>query len=99
MVLGTTTELHFNSEGQPDLTGVTYVDSLGTDAKLHRVYMGNGWGYNCYPKDSSKESTVQILNQAAQTSTSARGAMAPSTALSRSPMPILPAVSLAKTAD
>ena len=63
MVLGTTTELHFNSEGQPDLTGVTYVDSLDTDAKLHRVYMGNGWGYNCYPKDSSKESTVQILNQ------------------------------------
>ena len=63
MVLGTTTELHFNSEGQPDLTGVTYVDSLDTDAKLHRVYMGNGWGYNCYPKDSSKESAVQILNQ------------------------------------
>ena len=42
---------------------MTYVDSLDTDAKLHRVYMGNGWGYNCYPNDSSKESTVQILNQ------------------------------------
>ncbi len=65
VVLGTTTELHFNSEGQPDLNGVTYVDSLDedTDAKLHRVYMGNGWGYDCYPNDSSKESTVQILNQ------------------------------------
>ena len=62
MVLGTT-ELRFNNEGQPDLTGVTYVDSLDTDAKLHRVYMGNGWGYNCYPNDSSNESTLQILNQ------------------------------------
>jgi len=62
MVLGNA-ELHFNSEGQPDLTGVTYVDSLDTDAKLHRVYMGNGWGYNCYPNDSSNESTLQILNQ------------------------------------
>ena len=65
VVLGTTTELHFNSKGQPDLNDVTYVDSLDedTDAKLHRVYMGNGWGYDCYPNDSSKESTVQILNQ------------------------------------
>ena len=64
VVLGTT-ELRFNNEGQPDLTDVTYVDSLDedTDAKLHRVYMGNGWGYDCYPNDSSKESTVQILNQ------------------------------------
>ena len=62
MVLGAT-ELRFNNEGQPDLTDVTYVDSLDTDAKLHRVYMGNGWGYNCYPKDSSNESTLQILNQ------------------------------------
>ena len=62
MALGAT-ELRFNNEGQPDLTDVTYVDSLDTDAKLHRVYMGNGWGYNCYPKDSSNESTLQILDQ------------------------------------
>ena len=62
MVLGAT-ELRFNNEGQPDLTDVTYVDSLDTDAKLHRVYMGNGWGYNCYPNDSSNESTLQILDQ------------------------------------
>ena len=62
MVLGNA-ELHFNSEGKPNLTDVTYVDSLDTDAKLHRVYMGNGWGYNCYPNDSSNESTLQILNQ------------------------------------
>ena len=62
MVLGAT-ELRFNNEGQPDLTDVTYVDSLDTDAKLHRVYMGNGWGYNCYPKDSSNESVLQILDQ------------------------------------
>ena len=64
VVLGTT-ELHFNSEGQPDLTGVTHVDSLDTDtdAKLRRVYMGNGWGYNCYPNDSSNESILQILDQ------------------------------------
>ena len=62
VVLGNA-ELHFNSEGKPDLTDVTYVDSLDTDAKLHRVYMGNGWGYNCYPNDSSNESTLQILNQ------------------------------------
>ena len=62
MALGAT-ELRFNNEGQPDLNGVTYVDSLDTDAKLHRVYMGNGWGYNCYPKDSSNESTLQILDQ------------------------------------
>ena len=64
VVLGTT-ELRFNNEGQPDLTDVTYVDSLDedTDAKLHRVYMGNGWGYNCYPNDSSNESTLQILDQ------------------------------------
>ena len=62
MVLGNA-ELHFNSEGKPDLTDVTYVDSLDTDAKLHRVYMGNGWGYNCYPNDSSNESTLQILDR------------------------------------
>ena len=62
MVLGAT-ELHFDNEGQPDLTDVAYVDSLDTDAKLHRVYMGIGWGYNCYPKDSSNESTLQILDQ------------------------------------
>ena len=62
MVLGAT-ELRFNNEGQPDLTDVTYVDSLDTDAKLHRVYMGNGWGYNCYPNDSSNESTLQIMDQ------------------------------------
>ena len=64
VVLGTT-ELRFNNEGQPDLTDVTHVDSLDedTDAKLRRVYMGNGWGYNCYPNDSSKESTLQILDQ------------------------------------
>ena len=64
VVLGTT-ELRFNNEGQPDLTDVTYVDSLDedTDAKLHRVYMGNGWAYNCYPNDSSNESALQILNQ------------------------------------
>ena len=64
MVLGAT-ELHFDNEGQPDLTDVTYVESLDedTDAKLHRVYMGIGWGYNCYPNDSSNESTLQILDQ------------------------------------
>ena len=62
MVFGNA-ELHFNSEGQPDLTDVTHVDSLDTDAKLRRVYMGNGWAYNCYPNDSSNESTVQILNK------------------------------------
>ena len=62
MVLGAT-ELRFNNEGQPDLTDVTYVDSLDTDAKLRRVYMGNGWAYNCYPNDSSNESILQILDQ------------------------------------
>ena len=62
MVFGNA-ELRFDSEGQPDMTGVAYVDSLDTDAKLRRIYMGNGWGYNCYPNDSSKESIVQILNK------------------------------------
>ena len=62
-ILSVNKELRFTSEGLPDLTGMTYVDSLDTDAKLHRVYMGNGWGYNCYPNDSSNESTLQILNQ------------------------------------
>ena len=64
MVLGAT-ELRFNNEGQPDLTDVTYVESLDedTDTKLRRVYMGNGWAYNCYPNDSSNESILQILDQ------------------------------------
>ena len=64
VVLGAT-ELRFNNEGQPDLTDVTHVDSLDedTDAKLRRVYMGNGWAYNCYPNDSSNESILQILDQ------------------------------------
>ena len=62
MALGAT-ELRFNNEGQPDLTDVTYVDSLDTDAKLHRVYMGNGWAYNCYPNDSRNQNIVQILDQ------------------------------------
>ena len=62
-ILSVNKELRFTGEGLPDLTGMTPVDSLDTDANLHRVYMGNGWAYNCYPNDSSKESTVQILNQ------------------------------------
>ena len=64
MVLGAT-ELRFNNEGQPDLTDVTHVDSLDTDtdAKLRRVYMGNGWAYNCYPNDNSNESILQIMDQ------------------------------------
>ena len=62
MVFGNA-ELRFDNEGQPDMTGVTYADSLDTDAKLRRIYMGNGWGYNYYPNDSSKESIVQILNK------------------------------------
>ena len=62
MALGAT-ELRFNNEGQPDLTDVTYVDSLDTDAKLHRVYMGIGWAYNCYPNDSRNQNIVQILDQ------------------------------------
>ena len=62
-ILSVNKELRFTGEGLPDLTGMTPVDSLDTDAKLHRVYMGNGWGYNCYPNDSSNESTLQILNQ------------------------------------
>ena len=58
-------ELSFTDEGLPDLTDVTYVESLDedTDTKLRRVYMGNGWAYNCYPNDSSNESTLQILDQ------------------------------------
>lgn len=65
MVLGTTTELHFNSEGQPDLNGVTYVDSLDedTDAKLHRIYMGNGWTYDYYPNDSDNQSFLKIMDR------------------------------------
>ena len=62
-ILSVNKELSFTSEGLPDLTGMTYVDSLDTDANLHRVYMGNGWGYNCYPNDSSNESTLQILDR------------------------------------
>ena len=56
-------ELRFTSDGLPDLTGMTYVDSLDTDENLHRVYMGNGWAYNCYPKDNRNRSIVQILDQ------------------------------------
>ena len=62
-ILSVNKELRFTSEGLPDLTGMTYVDSLDTDANLHRVYMGNGWAYNCYPNDSSNESTLQILDR------------------------------------
>ena len=62
-ILSVNKELRFTGEGLPDLTGMTPVDSLDTDANLHRVYMGNGWAYNCYPNDSSKESTLQILDQ------------------------------------
>ena len=64
MVFGNT-ELRFDNEGQPDLTDVAHVESLDTDtdAKLFRIYVGKGWGYACYPNDSSKESTVQILDQ------------------------------------
>ena len=62
-ILSVNKELSFTSEGLPDLTGMTYVDSLDTDANLHRVYMGNGWAYNCYPNDSRNQNIVQILNQ------------------------------------
>ena len=58
-------ELRFTGDGLPDLTGMTPVDSLDTDANLHRVYMGNGWAYNCYPndKDNRNQNIVQILDQ------------------------------------
>ena len=62
-ILSVNKELRFTSEGLPDLTGMTYVDSLDTDANLHRVYMGNGWAYNCYPHDSRNQNIVQILDQ------------------------------------
>ena len=62
MVFGNA-ELRFDNEGKPDLTGVTYVDSLDTDAKLLRIYVGNGWGYACYPNDSSTEGILQIQGQ------------------------------------
>ena len=62
-ILSVNKELSFTGEGLPDLTGMTYVDSLDTDANLHRVYMGNGWAYNCYPNDSRNQNIVQILDQ------------------------------------
>ena len=62
-ILSVNKELRFTSEGLPDLTGMTPVDSLDTDANLHRVYMGNGWAYNCYPNDNRNRSIVQILDQ------------------------------------
>ena len=62
-ILSVNKELSFTSEGLPNLTGMTYVDSLDTDANLHRVYMGNGWAYNCYPNDSRNQNIVQILDQ------------------------------------
>ena len=64
-ILSVNKELSFTSEGLPDLTGMTPVDSLDTDANLHRVYMGNGWAYNCYPndKDNRNQNIVQILDQ------------------------------------
>ena len=62
-ILSVNKELRFTGEGLPDLTGMTYVDSLDTDAKLHRVYMGIGWAYNCYPNDSRNQNIVQILDQ------------------------------------
>ena len=62
MVFGNA-ELRFDNEGKPDLTGVTYVDSLDTDAKLLRIYVGNGWGYACYPNDSSTEGILKIQGQ------------------------------------
>ena len=62
-ILSVNKELSFTSEGLPDLTGMTYVDSPDTDANLHRVYMGNGWAYNCYPNDSRNQNIVQILDQ------------------------------------
>ena len=64
-ILSVNKELRFTGEGLPDLTGMTPVDSLDTDANLHRVYMGNGWAYNCYPndKDNRNQNIVQILDQ------------------------------------
>ena len=62
-ILSVNKELRFTSDGLPDLTGMTPVDSLDTDANLHRVYMGNGWAYNCYPNDSRNQNIVQILDQ------------------------------------
>ena len=64
MVFGNA-ELRFDNEGKPDLTDVTYVDSLDTDtdAKLLRIYVGNGWGYACYPNDSSTEGILKIQGQ------------------------------------
>ena len=64
-ILSVNKELRFTGEGLPDLTGMTPVDSLDTDANLHRVYMGNGWAYNCYPndKDNRNQNIVLILDQ------------------------------------
>ena len=45
------------------LTGVTYVESLDTDKNLHRIYVGNGWTYDCYPNFASATGQLKLGDQ------------------------------------
>ncbi|MDU8670679.1 hypothetical protein [Faecalibacterium prausnitzii] len=56
-------ELRFDTAGQPELTGVTYVESLDTDKNLHRIYVGNGWTYDCYPNFASMTGELKLGDQ------------------------------------
>ena len=56
-------ELRFDTAGQPELTGVTYVESLDTDENLHRIYVGNGWTYDCYPNNASATGQLKLGDQ------------------------------------
>ena len=56
-------ELSFTDKGTPDVNDVPHVYSLDEGIYQVCVYFGKGWTYTCYPKDSSNESTLQILDQ------------------------------------
>ena len=56
-------ELSFTSEGLPDLTGMTCVESLDEGEDKSQTYLGHGWTYVCYPNASYSRDILMMEDQ------------------------------------
>ena len=76
VVLGTTTELHFNSKGQPDLNGVTGVPVSG-EGMTANLYEGLGWKYATKKENGRTRAALYITTPDGNPVNLASGAINP----------------------
>ena len=56
-------ELSFTSEGLPDLTDVTCVESLDEGENKLKTYLGRSWTYACYPNIPNSRGILTMADQ------------------------------------